>query len=47
MDAFINVIRKCSKVEIKINDMLERYKRVIFHLSIKNRIRLFDLECCS
>ena len=37
MDAFINVDRKGSKVEIKINDMLDRYKRLPFELSTKNR----------
>ena len=28
MDAFINVIRKDSKVRIEINDMLDRYNRL-------------------
>ena len=28
MDAFIKVIRKDPKVRIKINDMLDRYKRI-------------------
>ena len=29
MDAFINVIKKDPKVQIKINDMLDRYKRFL------------------
>ena len=28
MDAFINVIKKDTKVRVKINDMLDRYNRL-------------------
>ena len=39
MDAFIIVIRKDSKVRIKINDMLHRFNRLPYNYrsKIKNR----------
>ena len=31
MDAFTNIIRKDSKVRVKINDMLDRYNRLPYN----------------
>ena len=35
MDAFINVIKKDPKVQIKINDMLDRYIKLPFNYQSK------------
>ena len=35
MEAFVNVIRKDPKVQVKINDSLDRYMRLPY-ISIKN-----------
>ena len=31
MDAFINVIRKDPQIRIKINNMLDRYNRLLYN----------------
>ena len=35
MEAFINVIRKDPKVQVKINDMLDRYNRLPYNYQSK------------
>ena len=35
MEAFINVIRKDPKVRVKINDMLDRYNKLLYNYQLK------------
>ena len=35
MDDFVNVIKKFPKVRIKINNMLERYNRLLYNYQSK------------
>ena len=35
MEAFVNVIIKDPKVRIKINDMLDRYNRLLYNYQFK------------
>ena len=37
MEAFINVIREDPKVSVKVIDMLDRYMRLPYKISIRNK----------
>ena len=47
MDDSINVIKRDSKVQLKIKDMFDKYNRLPYNYQSQNRILYFESKCYS